>query len=241
LWRNRRNFSCDFNRSIKIVTKLRGHHARMDLLARLAFAVAYLSLDVITLRGLAAYIYVHEGSADALFLANVAARLAVAIFLATFVAFALLRARPIAKARGLGPRLTAFCGAYMMILLPLFPAHEMPLPAALASAALVFLGDGLAIAVAWRLGRSISLMAEARRLVTSGPYALVRHPLYLAEEAAIIGTWLQFASPLTTALLILHAVCQLQRMRNEERVLGETFPEYAGYARTTARLIPGVY
>jgi protein-S-isoprenylcysteine O-methyltransferase Ste14 len=213
----------------------------MDLLARLTFAAAYLSLAIMTLRGLGAYAYLHEGPADALFLANVAARSAVAVFLATFVAFALLRARPIAKARGLWPRLMAFCGAYMMILLPLFPAHELPLPIALLSAVLVFVGDGLAIAVVWRLGRSISLMAEARRLVTSGPYALVRHPLYLAEEAAIVGTWLQFVSPLTTAMLILHAVCQFQRMRNEEHVLGATFPEYENYARATPRLIPGVY
>jgi protein-S-isoprenylcysteine O-methyltransferase Ste14 len=34
---------------------------------------------------------------------------------------------------------------------------------------------------------------------------------------------------------------QLQRMRNEERVLGAAFPEYVAYAARTRRLIPGVY
>src|SRR5262245_29583624 len=99
----------------------------MDVLARVAFAAAYLSLDIVTLRGLMVYIHVHEGPTDALFLVNVAARVAVTIFLASFVAFALLRARPIAKARGLWPRFAAFCGAYMMVLVPLFGTYEMPL------------------------------------------------------------------------------------------------------------------
>jgi len=34
---------------------------------------------------------------------------------------------------------------------------------------------------------------------------------------------------------------QFARMIYEERVLRETFPEYAAYARRTARLIPGIY
>jgi protein-S-isoprenylcysteine O-methyltransferase Ste14 len=43
-------------------------------------------------------------------------------------------------------------------------------------------GNALAVLVMVQHGRSFSIMAEARQLVTSGVYRWVRHPLYLAEE-----------------------------------------------------------
>jgi len=92
-----------------------------------------------------------------------------------------------------------------------------------------------------RLGRSFSIMAESRQLVTTGPYQFVRHPLYLTEEIALVGVFLQYASPWTVLLLLVQIAFQLRRMYNEELVLTAHFPEYAAYQRTTARLIPGVY
>ena len=84
-------------------------------------------------------------------------------------------------------------------------------------------------------------MAEARRLVTSGPYSLVRHPVYLCEEIAIVGTLLQFLSPATIAIFAVHVCIQFQRMRNEERVLRQAFSDYTEYeARTSARILPGI-
>jgi protein-S-isoprenylcysteine O-methyltransferase Ste14 len=91
------------------------------------------------------------------------------------------------------------------------------------------------------LGRSLSIMPEARRLVMSGPYRFVRHPLYAAEEIAILGVWLQFMSWPATAILAGHFIIQLWRLGFEEAVLRESFAEYDAYARQTARLIPGIY
>ena len=84
-------------------------------------------------------------------------------------------------------------------------------------------------------------MAETRQLVTAGPYRLVRHPLYLAEQIAIIGVFIQYASVWTALLLAMQIAFQLRRMHNEELVLTASFPEYSAYRQTTARLIPGVY
>ena len=84
-------------------------------------------------------------------------------------------------------------------------------------------------------------MPEARELVTTGPYTLVRHPLYLAEAIASIGSVMQFLSVWTVLLLALQLMFQLRRIENEEVVLTQAFPCYAIYQRTTARLIPGIY
>jgi protein-S-isoprenylcysteine O-methyltransferase Ste14 len=84
-------------------------------------------------------------------------------------------------------------------------------------------------------------MAETRQLVTTGPYRFVRHPLYLAEEIAIVGVFIQFASVWTALLLAVQIGFQLRRMHNEELVLAAGFSEYDAYRRNTARLIPGIY
>ena len=91
------------------------------------------------------------------------------------------------------------------------------------------------------LGRSLSILPQARKLVTGGPYRFVRHPLYLAEFVALFGLAWQFALPWSLLLWCLAAAAQFPRMYFEEQVLSETFPEYRSYAAQTARLLPGVY
>ena len=56
-----------------------------------------------------------------------------------------------------------------------------------------------------------------------GPYALVRHPLYLGEIVALTGVALQYMSAWALLLLGLVWAFQLQRMKNEEQVLFQSF------------------
>lgn len=91
------------------------------------------------------------------------------------------------------------------------------------------------------LGRSLSIMPEARKLVMDGPYRFIRHPLYLAEEIALLGIFLQFRSWEAAAILFVHLFFQLRRIAWEEQVLADTFPEYRSYAKGSYRLIPGIY
>ena len=173
--------------------------------------------------------------------AVLASRVALILFLVLLIGFHLVRRRPIGKSRGWRPRLVAFLGATMTLAMVLLDRAPGSVPRDIASAVLILIGNYLSIVGVLSLGRSLSIMPEARRLVTSGPYRFVRHPLYAAEEIAVLGVWLQFMSWPATAILLAHLVIQLWRLGYEETVLREHFPEYDAYARRTARLVPGVY
>jgi protein-S-isoprenylcysteine O-methyltransferase Ste14 len=162
-------------------------------------------------------------------------------FLLLLAAAVVLRARPISKAHGMEPRISAFSGTFLVYAIPLFPRHESSMAMEIVSTMLILVGSSAAVIALLRLGGSFSMMAEARRLVTSGPYRYVRHPLYLAEEIAIAGLFLQFVSIWTTIIFALQIAFQLRRMHNEEAVLTKILPEYAAYQNETSRLIPGIY
>lgn len=173
---------------------------------------------------------------------------------ATAVAFSgllvgvyLFRGRAVRKARGLLPRLTALMNAVVLpalLVLPtalrLFPGTQST---ALAVAGFVLVGIGhlAAVFVLAYLGRSFSILPEARRLVTHGPYARVRHPLYLVELLALAGVAMQHWSWWAALVVTAQLGVLLARMRFEEQVLEAEFPEYAEYRARTRRLIPWVW
>jgi protein-S-isoprenylcysteine O-methyltransferase Ste14 len=162
-------------------------------------------------------------------------------FLAVLVVMFAVRHIPQRAALGFYPRFAALAGTFLSVGFVLLPLQELSSALYFASLLLIIAGSGFAILAVLVLGRSISLLPEARRLVTGGPYALVRHPLYLGEIVALAGVALQCLS--AWALLLLGLVCafQLQRMKFEEMVLVQVFPEYGNYMARTARLVPGVY
>ena len=172
---------------------------------------------------------------------NIAMRLSTIAFCALIAGTVVLRLRPAARARGLEPRFSALFGSFLVTGLVFFRRHDLSFAGEMISTALVLTGNALAVVVLVQLGRSFSIMAEARRLVMSGLYGFIRHPLYLAEELAIIGILMQFLSVWTVLLWIAHLAFQLRRIQNEEKVLASSFPEYAAYQARTARLLPGIY
>jgi protein-S-isoprenylcysteine O-methyltransferase Ste14 len=114
---------------------------------------------------------------------------------------------------------------------------------------LVLLADivataGLAYSV-WSLGylrRSFSIIPEARRLVTGGPYGLSRHPVYLGEVATAIGVNLATAGWLSALAIAYFIACELMRIRWEERILALSFPsEYPEYAKRVPRYLPNPF
>jgi protein-S-isoprenylcysteine O-methyltransferase Ste14 len=162
-------------------------------------------------------------------------------FFALSVVMYTVRTIPQRNALGLFPRLAAVTGTFSSLGFLLLPAQELSYWLYLTSLILLLAGIIFSIYALIFLGRSISLLPEARRLVTGGPYALVRHPLYLGEMVALAGIALQHLSGWALVLLLLIWALQLRRMKYEEQVLFQSFPEYADYMARTARLVPGVY
>ena len=104
----------------------------------------------------------------------------------------------------------------------------------LATAGLAYSVWGLAY-----LRRSFSIIPEARRLVTGGPYSLSRHPVYLGEIATAIGVNLATGGWLSALAIGYFILCEVLRMRWEERILAQVFPsEYPAYARRVPRYLP---
>ena len=181
----------------------------------------------------------HHFDARAAF--DAASQLLAMIFLGVQIALFIMRRVPMARAHGLIPNAAAIIGANLGVLfLRLPPAHNPPALEIL-STALTFVGTlGAIIVVSW-LRDAFAILPQARVLVTSGPYAYVRHPLYLVEIVATVGVALQFAQPLSGVVLAAVVAMQFARMHFEEQVLLGAFPEYAAYRARTARLIPGIY
>lgn len=82
---------------------------------------------------------------------------------------------------------------------------------------------------------------EDARLVESGVYAWVRHPMYSGLAGTAVGWGLVSASPL--ALILAGAVVVFfdLKARREEAWLVQRYPDYRGYMARSRRLIPWVY
>jgi protein-S-isoprenylcysteine O-methyltransferase Ste14 len=180
-------------------------------------------------------------TADIRLLAGITSKIATLIFFVVLAVLLALRRTPRTKAAGLYPRFAAIAGTYLGVGIVLLPSRELSVSLAMVSTLSALCGTVLSIYAALSLGRSLSMLPEARRLVTGGPYRLVRHPLYVSEAVALIGVTLQYLSPLALTLLVFQCIFQLERMRNEEAVLSSAFPEYRAYMAATARLVPRLY
>ncbi len=111
------------------------------------------------------------------------------------------------------------------------------LGAALTAAGLLFAGWAR-----WHIGRYWSgrvTLKEGHRLITTGPYALARHPIYTGFLAAILGTAAAGGRVQGLVGFALAALVYWRKLRREEALMLERFgPEYESYRRRVPALLP---
>lgn len=115
--------------------------------------------------------------------------------------------------------------------------------AAVLAASTAAVSVGLALLAIRTLGREWSYEArlvEGHRLVTAGPYALIRHPIYTALFGMMIATGLVNSRPLwLLAAIPLYAAGTWVRVRSEEALLRAAFGQaFVAYARRVPAVLP---
>jgi protein-S-isoprenylcysteine O-methyltransferase Ste14 len=157
-------------------------------------------------------------------------------------AFSMTRAH-VAWSRELRIRAVIVAAAILLSRLGAFRGHGVHAdPWETAIGVLLFvLGLVFAIWARVHIGRNWGtpmMQKEKPQLVTSGPYRLVRHPIYSGILVAGIGTAIALSWLWLTAVL-LAGIYFMYSARVEERYLTDTFPDdYPAYRRSTKMLLP---
>ena len=123
-------------------------------------------------------------------------------------------------------------------------ARFVPASVAIHVLGVILVSAGLGFA-AWarvHLGRNWSgeiTLKQEHELIRSGPYGLVRHPIYSGLLAAMLGTAIVIGEWRALIALAFFAGAVLRRVSVEERWLGETFPDdYSRYRQEVPALVP---
>jgi protein-S-isoprenylcysteine O-methyltransferase Ste14 len=91
-------------------------------------------------------------------------------------------------------------------------------------------------------GASTIQIAEDQTVISTGPYALVRHPMYAAALVMLFGIPLALGSWWGLFALLLVLPVLIWRLLDEERFLRQNLPGYAEYqAKVKYRLLPFVW
>jgi protein-S-isoprenylcysteine O-methyltransferase Ste14 len=109
---------------------------------------------------------------------------------------------------------------------------------------LTLLGVGFAVWARVYLGKNWSSMPAIKvdhKLIRTGPYSLVRHPIYTGILFGIAGTAIIIGEPVVLIAFLLILVISLWKIQMEEKYLQEEFGEdYTRYKKEVPALIPFV-
>lgn len=113
-----------------------------------------------------------------------------------------------------------------------------------AGSALLLLGGLLVLAGIFRLGANLTPVPypkDQATLVETGPYQLVRHPIYSGGIMMAFGWALWIHGWFTLFYAIMLLIFFDLKVRREEQWLKEKFPGYAAYQKRVCKLLPFIY
>ena len=91
------------------------------------------------------------------------------------------------------------------------------------------------------LSRTIEVQ-DNQRVIDTGLYGIVRHPMYSATTLLFLSMPLVLASPISFAIMLLYIPLIAKRIRNEEKVLEEGLAGYKEYkTRVKYKMIPFIW
>lgn len=138
--------------------------------------------------------------------------------------------------------------AQLLLTLPLLgvaPEPSDPTPRLLLGIAVFALGLALWFWARRSLGpldRFVDTVSPPERLLVTGPFALVRHPLALGTVLCALGPTIAAGALLTWVTFAASVFCLTQRCRQDEEALRAVFgAAYGAYAARTRRLVPFVW
>jgi protein-S-isoprenylcysteine O-methyltransferase Ste14 len=146
-----------------------------------------------------------------------------------------MRSNPVKRSKGLLPNACGFVGTFLSVGIPYVGPATLPFGLQVVSTLLLVVGSIGSFMVLAKLGRSFSILPEARTLVTSGPYTIARHPLYAMEIVSILGMAMLYRQPAASLLSVGVVLMLVVRSHFEEKILTEAYPEYAQYRTRVKR------
>ena len=101
-------------------------------------------------------------------------------------------------------------------------------------AGMAVLGLALWVLARLQIGKSFSVSAQARKLVTTGLYSKFRHPIYYFAGVAFSGLFIAWGRLYPFLIFLVMYSVQILRMKKEEAVLKQAFgDEYRRYRAST--------
>lgn len=121
---------------------------------------------------------------------------------------------------------------------------RLALPPWAAAVGVLLLAPSLALAAlsvlwmgpSWRIG----IDETPQAVVVTGPYRVIRHPIYAGMLLAVAGMWLAGPDVLVSLWAGAAAVALLVQARLEEEFLAKNAPGYSEYMKRTGRFVPRI-